>query len=124
LGVKYYKHAGFVVDVQALVGSRFKRWVAKMDVREIVRNHQEHDNHDDITGDVVIIGGIGVVDGFRTLRSRRSGAVPVLIFELRNAERFIFHHMGPKEKDKCGMFKRDTIVWHMRNTPDLEGWKR
>ena len=121
--VRYYKSAGFAVDVEALLASSFKRWVAKMDVREVAKNHLVG-SHSDVTGEVVLIGGLGVVDGFDAIKRRKSGAIAVTIFELRNAERFIFHRMGPKEKDEMGRFNPNTIVWHMRNTADLEGWKR
>ena len=78
--VKYFQRGGFIVDVRRLVSSRFKRWVAEMDVREVDRSHRSIYDHDDVTGSIVIVGGSGVVDGFRTLDSRRSGKVPVIIF--------------------------------------------
>lgn len=124
MGVRYFHRGGFIVDVRRLVSSSFKRWVAEMDVREVDRSHRHIYNHDDITGDVVIVGGFGVVDGFRSLDQRRAGRIPVIIFELRNAERFIFHELGPREKDGAGLFKPNTLVAQMRNSPDMEGWKR
>jgi len=120
--VKYFKRGGFIVDVRKLVSSRFKRWVAEMDVQEIDRSHRTIYNHDDVTGSVVIVGGLGVVDGFRTLDRRKSGKVNVIIFELRNAERFIYHELGPGEKDGAGRFNPDTLVGGMRNMADMEGW--
>jgi len=121
--VKYFQRGGFIVDVRKLVSSRFKRWVADMDVREVDRSHRSIYDHDDVTGSVVIVGGFGVVDGFRALDRRGSGKVPVIIFELRNAERFIFHELGPDEKDEAGRFKPYTLVEQMRNCADLEGWE-
>lgn len=117
-----YQSGGFAIDVQALLASRFKRWVGKMDVREIKRHHQVVSHHEDVTGDIVMIGGIGVVDGFGTLSRRKSGLVPVTIFELRNAERFIYHRLGPREKDEAGRFKPHTFLGQLKQTFDLSGW--
>jgi hypothetical protein len=121
--VRYFQRGGFVVDVTNLLSSRFKRWVAQMDVREIERHHRGVHDHDDVTGDVVIIGGLGVVDGFRALDKRKSGKISVIIFELRNAERYIYHEIGPGEKEGGCTFKPDTIIGQLRNRVDLEGWE-
>jgi hypothetical protein len=121
--VRVYKSGGFAVDVEALLNSRFKRWVGKMDVREIKTHHQVVTNHEDVTGQIVLIGGIGVVDGFSTLARRKSGQVPVVIFELRNAERFIYHRFGPGEKDAAGRFKPHTFLGQLKQTFDLSGYQ-
>jgi hypothetical protein len=120
--VKYFEHQGVLIDVQSLLASRFKRWVARMDVNEIKQYHQEVDKPDDVTGNVVLIGGLGVVDGFRTLDQRQKGLIDVVIFELRNAERFIYHEMGPNEKDEAGRFKPHTPFGMLKNRVDFEGY--
>ncbi len=120
--VQYFQRSGFIVDVSKLLSSRFKRWVAHMDVSEIDRHHRSVYDHDDVTGEVVIIGGLGVVDGFGSLDKRKTGKIPVIIFELRNAERYIYHEMGPGEKEEGYTFKPDTIIGQLRNRVDLEGW--
>jgi hypothetical protein len=116
---KYFQKHGFVVDVERLVSSYFLRWVAEMDVREVNKYHRDVSQHDDVTGNVVIIGGLGVVDGFRTLDEKKKGMIPVIIFELRNAQRFIYHEIGPIEKDENGMFKARTIVGERTRMFDL-----
>ena len=123
MGVRYFKHEGFGVDVTRLLCSRFKRWVAHMEAAEIRNFHQEVASHPDVTGHIVIIGGLGVVDGFSTLNDARpKDRLPVIIFELRNAERFIFSELGPREKDDAGLFKPNTLLGRWKTIPDPEGY--
>lgn len=116
---KYFQKYGFVVDVERLISSYFLRWNAQMDVREVNKYHRDIKEHPDITGNIVIIGGLGVVDGFRALDRKSSGLVPVIVFELRNAQRFIYHEIGPREKEKNGMFKHRTIIGERTRMFDL-----
>lgn len=122
--VKFYKHQGFVVDVRNLVASRFNRWVAHMETKEIDMYHRDVYGHEDITGNVVIIGGIGIVDGFSRIDKNPKPVVPVLIFELRNAERFIYHELGPGEKDPAGRFKEHTIIGQIVRHADTLGYEK
>jgi hypothetical protein len=94
-----------------------------MEAGEIRNYHQDVASHPDVTGNIVIIGGLGVVDGFSTLNNaRQNERLPVIIFELRNAERFIFSELGPREKDESGRFKPNTLLGQWRNIPDPEGY--
>ncbi len=122
--VKFFEHQGFIVDVRNLVASRFNRWVGYMDSKEVDLYHRDVYGHDDITGSVVIIGGVGLVDGFSVIDSKPEPAVPVIIFELRNAERFIFHELGPGEKDKAGRFKEQTIIGQIVRHADMSGYEK
>jgi len=120
---KYFEKHGFVVDVERLVSSYFFRWVAQMDIREVNKYHRDVKEHPDVTGNIVIIGGLGVVDGFRTLDTKGQGMVPVIIFELRNAQRFIYHEIGPIEKEANGMFKHRTIIGERTRIFDIEKYQ-
>jgi hypothetical protein len=94
-----------------------------MEASEIRDYHQDVASHPDVTGQVVIIGGMGVVDGFSTLNAcSPSDLVPVVIFELRNAECFIYHELGPGEKDAAGRFRPHTLIGQYRNIHDPEGY--
>jgi len=123
--VKYFEHQGFLIDVASLVGSKFNRWVGYMESREIELYHRDVYNHDDVTGDIVLIGGLGIVDGFSQLdNGKPKPVVPVIIFELRNAERFIYHELGPAEKDKAGRFKEHTIIGQRVRHCDMQGYQK
>jgi hypothetical protein len=123
--VKYFEHQGFLIDVASLVGSKFNRWVGYMESREIELYHRDVYNHDDVTGDIVLIGGLGIVDGFSHLdNGKPKPVVPVIIFELRNAERFIYHELGPDEKDRAGRFKEQTIIGQRVRYADMQGYQK
>lgn len=123
--VKYFEHQGFLVDVRALVASRFNRWVGYMESKEVELYHRDVYGHEDVTGEVVLIGGLGIVDGFSHLdMPKPKPVIPVIIFELRNAERFIYHELGPDEKDNAGRFKEHTIVGQRLRYADMQGYQK
>lgn len=122
--VKFFKHQGFVIDVRNLVASRFNRWVGHMEPKEIELYHRDVYGHDDVTGSVVLIGGIGLVDGFSVIDKQPKLPVPVVIFELRNAERFIYHELGPGEKDPAGRFKEQTMIGQLVRHADMSGYAK
>lgn len=114
---RHYESKGFQIDVLGLIASGLQRYICFMDKSEVRRHIYKPSQ--DITGLVVIIGGIGVVDGFSKIQSPSRGRIAVTIFELRNAQYYISTPLDGVDKDKHGRFCSDSFYGQMMSFPDL-----
>ena len=108
----------FDVDVVGLLASGLARFICFMDKGEARRHIIQ--TSQDITGRVVIVGGIGMVDGFSIIQSSKRGKVAVTIFELRNAQYYIHTPLDSIDKNKHGQFDRDSFYGQLISMPDLK----
>lgn len=104
------------IDTQGLLDSGLNRFICYMQKSE-VRRHIIRPFYD-MTGYPIIIGGIGLVDGFSLVQSSRDGRIPVTIFELRNAQYYIKTKMDSFDKNKHGQFLQDSLWGRLMSFPD------
>lgn len=89
-----------------------------MDKSELHRNVLQI--RPDTTGYVVIIGGIGVVDGFKAISSSKKRRLAVTAFELRNAQYYIHTPMDDIDKNRHGQFDPESFYGRLMSWPDLK----
>ncbi len=110
------RSAGFSIDVRGLLASGFNRYVVYMTKGEVLRHLTRAGT--DITGHIVIVGGLGVVDGYSKIRQKNT-KLPVTIFEMRTAQTFIDMPLGKLEKNEYGFFKPESLGAQLMVRPDL-----
>ncbi len=106
------------IDVFGLLGSGLNRFVCYMEKTELRRHLLQI--RPDTTGNVIIIGGLGVVDGFQTIHSSKARKVPVTIFELRNAQYYIKTPLDSIDKNEHGQFDADSFYGRLMQFADLK----
>ena len=115
-----FKHKGLTIDVGAMLWSAVNRWDVYMLVSEISHHHGTDLDHPDATGHIVIVGPLGVVDGFSKLRklSQDPRSVSrVFIFPLRNAQGFITHEYIEKTEG-AKIFPPNSMPGTLMLNPD------
>ena len=106
------------IDALGLLESGLNRYVCYMDKTELKRHVLQIGPN--ITGHIIIIGGLGVVDGFTLIHTTKTRKVPVTIFELRNAQYYIKTPLDSIDKNKHGQFDADSLYGSLMQFPDLK----
>ena len=118
VGEKVLVIGGYTIDILGLLRSGYKRWNVEIDTSQIINYHTRFETYE-VTGDVVIIGGFGLVDGFSKVKKNKR--VPASIFELRNAEMFIKSEFDEFDRGRNGLFKKGTPIYYTKMIFDQEG---
>jgi hypothetical protein len=109
------------VRVVDLLNSDANRIYASMSPAEIQRLFFDgmHPPDEDITGNVIIITSIGVVDGHNKVLKSKAKLLPVIIFEARNAFEYLDDDYHPRGND--GKPNPDGLISLWMHCPD---WPR
>lgn len=115
-GLKQNDSSQFIVDTKGLLDSGLNRFICYMQKSEI-RRHILRPSLD-TTGHVIIVGGLGLVDGFSKVQTPKSGQLPVTVFELRNAQYYIKTKMDSFDKNRHGQFLDESLWGQFMRLPD------